>query len=97
MNRSYMENQVEQLIKRHGECLSNYRDLLLWYWTEVDKVIKFDPEKGMFYIYTWNIHRLTSPESITRIFRRLIAKKVIKIHKACMQETDKENTEYEAT
>ena len=92
-----MENQVEQLIKRHGECLSNYRDLLLWYWTEVDRAFRYDPEKSMFYINTWNTHRLTPPESITRTFRRLVAEKAIKIHKACVQETDKENIEYEAT
>lgn len=88
--RKSVEKQVEQLIKRHGECLDDYRTLLLWYWTEVDKVFKYDLEKSMFYVNTWNIHLLTSPETITRTLRRLVTAKVNKIQEARIREADKD-------
>lgn len=86
LNKKPIINQIEQLIKKHPETLDSYIELILWYWTEIDKAFKYDPEKSMFYVNTWNIHLLTPPETITRTMRRLVTAKVQKIQEARLKE-----------
>jgi hypothetical protein len=73
------ERQVEQVVKKHPECLDSYRNLLIWYWHDVDGALKYDPATATFSLATWNISRLSSPEAITRALRRLIEAKVVAI------------------
>jgi hypothetical protein len=70
------ERQVEQVVKRHPECLDSYRNLLIWYWHDVDGALKYDPKTATFSLATYNIYRLSSPEAISRALRRVIEAKV---------------------
>ena len=73
------ERLVEQVVRKHPECLDQYRALILWYWTDVDRAFKFNPLTATFSIKAWNLYRLTSPEAISRAFRRLVEAKVVKV------------------
>lgn len=88
------ERQVEQVVKKHPECLDSYRNLLIWYWVEVDKAIKYDPHTATFSLATWNIYRLSSPEAISRALRRLIESKRIVIDKENRVWRDREERHY---
>jgi hypothetical protein len=74
------EKQVEQIVRRHPEALDSYRALLIWFWVEVDGAAKYDPKTATFSIKTWNLYRLTSPEAVSRAFRRLVESKVVIIN-----------------
>ena len=73
------ERLVEQVVKKHPECLDSYRNLLIWYWHDVDGALKYDPATATFSLATYNIYRLSSPEAISRAFRRLVEAKVVKV------------------
>ena len=73
------ERFVEQVVKKHPECLDSYRNLLIWYWHDVDGALKYDPTTATFSLAIYNIYRLSSPEAISRAFRRLVEAKVVKV------------------
>lgn len=73
------ERQVEQIVKRHPEALDSYAALVFFYWVESDKCMKYDPKTATFSIQSWNLNHLTSPEAISRAFRRLVEAKVVKV------------------
>ena len=84
----HVENGVLLCVTMNPACLNNYNVLILEYWMRVDKAMYFQKElndgtrKGpAYYVYSWNTHRLTSPESITRAMRKLIKQKVVHIRK----------------
>ena len=56
-----------------------YRKLVLWYWTHVDKVFTYDRESGYYYTDMERFTDATSPEAISRAFRRLVDKEVQKL------------------
>lgn len=70
------ERQVEQIIKRHPEALDSYKNLLIWYWHDIDGALKYDPATATFSLAIYNIYRLSSPEAISRALRRVIEAKV---------------------
>ena len=56
-----------------------YRQLVLWYWTHIDKVFTHDRESGYYYTDMTRFTEATSPEAISRAFRRLVDKEVKKL------------------
>ena len=72
-----VEDGVLKCVNYDGACLNDYRRLVLQYWTIVDGAAFYDPERRMFCVYNWNVHRLTSPESISRALRKLIEHRVV--------------------
>lgn len=63
---------VETVIKNHREVLDGYNALTLHFWCDIDKAIQYDAATATFTLKAWNLHRLTSPEAITRAFRRVL-------------------------
>ena len=56
-----------------------YRKLVLLYWCYIDKVFTFDRESGYYYTDMTRFTEATSPEAISRAFRRLVDKEVQKL------------------
>ena len=56
-----------------------YRKLVLMYWAHVDGVFTFDRESGYYYTDMERFTDATSPEAISRAFRRLVDKEVQKL------------------
>ena len=73
-----IQGDVQKVLDKHGEALDSYRALTLWFWTDVDKGLSYDPKTATFTLYAWNCHRLSSPESISRAFRRVLKRNVAK-------------------
>lgn len=46
------ERQVEEIIRKHPEALNDYRALLIWYWTDVNKAFTYDPKTATFSIHS---------------------------------------------
>lgn len=88
------ERQVEQVVKRHPECLDSYRNLIIWYWHDIDGALKYNPATATFSLTTWNIYRLSSPEAITRAFRKLRENKVTAINEEAEKWRDREEKRY---
>jgi hypothetical protein len=72
-----VEENVLKCIKKDGECMGNYERLDLVYWTEIDKVMIHDIKTDTFMVKGFNIHRLTSTETINRAFRNLVKHKAM--------------------
>jgi len=73
-----IQRDVQRVLDKHGEALDSYRALTLWFWVDIDGGIKYDPATATFTLHTWDLYRLTSPESISRAFRRVLKKNVAK-------------------
>lgn len=73
-----IQRDVQRVLDKHGEALDSYRALTLWFWVDIDKAISYDPATATFTLNAWNLYRLTSPESISRAFRRVIKRNVAK-------------------
>ena len=56
-----------------------YNRLCLLYWCHVDRVVTYDRESGYYYTDPERFEEATSPESISRAFRRLVDKAVAKL------------------
>ena len=56
-----------------------YNRLCLLYWTHIDKVVSLDKESGYYYTWPERFESATSPEALTRAFRRLVNKEVARL------------------
>jgi len=56
-----------------------YNRLCLLYWAHIDKVFSHDRESGYYYTWPERFEGATSPEAISRAFRRLVKKEVAKL------------------
>ena len=72
-----VEQNVLKCIQKDGECIDNYERLAIVYWTEIDKTMIYDKKTDTFMVKGFNIHRLTSTESIGRAFRNLVKHKAM--------------------
>lgn len=88
------ERLVEQVVKKHPECLDSYKNLLIWYWHDVDGALKYDPATATFSLATWNISRLSSPEAVSRALRRMIQKKIVVIDAEKQRWREREEKRY---
>jgi hypothetical protein len=78
-SQTLVEQNVYKCCKMDGRCMSEYRRLILTYWTFIDHAMKWDERQQCFYIFQHRVVGLTSPESITRAFRKLVEKKVLQL------------------
>ena len=62
--RDTMKENVKALLIRFLECRENYKLLLFYYWHYIDGMISVLPSQLT--------NKLSSPESITRTFRRVV-------------------------
>lgn len=76
-----VEEGVRQVLKIDPYVAEGpkYNRLCLLYWTHVDKVVTHDRESGYYYTDPDRFENATSPESISRAFRRLVDKAVAKL------------------
>ena len=56
-----------------------YKKLILLYWTHIDNAFIFDNPSGYYYTTPEDFAKATSPESITRAYRKLVEAEVAKI------------------
>jgi len=56
-----------------------YKRLVLMYWTHIDEGFTYDRESGYYYTDMERFKEATSPEAISRAFRRLVDKEVQKL------------------
>ena len=56
-----------------------YKKLILLYWVNIDKAFQYDKESGYYYTTPEDFAKATSPESITRAFRKLVEAEVAKL------------------
>ena len=73
-----IQGDVQKVLDKHGEALDSYKSLILFFWVEIDKGISYDPTTATFTLHTWDCYKLTSPESISRAFRRVLKRNVAK-------------------
>jgi len=74
-----------------------YKKLVLMYWTLIDGAFTFDRESGYYYTDMERFTEATSPEAISRSFRRLVDKEVKKLTprtEARRREREEEYKEY---
>ena len=56
-----------------------YKKLTLMYWTFIDKAFTLDKPSGYYYTTPEDFKKATSPESISRAFRKLVEAEVAKL------------------
>jgi len=76
-----VEKGVLKVLKRDPHIADGpqYKKLVLWYWTHIDEAFIYDRESGYYYTDMQRFTEATSPEAISRAFRRLVDKEVKKL------------------
>ena len=76
-----VEAGVMEVLKRDPHIADGpkYNRLCLLYWAHIDKVFSHDRESGYYYTWPERFEGATSPEAVSRAFRRLVKKEVARL------------------
>jgi hypothetical protein len=83
-------NNVIKICRDHPESIGNYGKLVLWYWIDIDRLLTRDnyTKTYMTSILDLNKIKLTSSETITRAFRKLVEDGVIVVSEKTRESRD---------
>ncbi len=69
--------EIDPYAAVHPSGNPHYSKLILMYWAFVDRAFSYDSYDKMYYIHEDKINDLTSSESITRAYRKLLEESMI--------------------
>lgn len=67
-----IQDDVRRVLRAHPHAGDHYWELTFRFWEIVDGYVKYDAPTGCYYIDEKNLDKLTSPEAVSRAFRRVL-------------------------